>query len=320
MAGQIATQSAMQSDREQIRLPSGHSFRVLRWTRNLREVESVLAPDRIECITGEGMHWHYHGEMELTVFAAGEGTRFVGDHIGQFAAGDVVLLGSKLPHYWHTQGSSAGLSVQWSFPFGHAFWSFPETSACNRLFHRAGRGIQFTGPTAESIHDGLQQLVVSNGTLRLGGLLRLLGLMVDAPDSNLHDLSTRSFALADSAIHQDVMADVMRHLMVNFRDEVRLDEVLRIARMSKPTFARQFKNHSGKTFSDFITQIRLQAACRELVETDRSVLEIALNCGCSHISFFNRIFRRILRRNPTDYRQIKRLRATGGNLSNLNLV
>ena len=113
------------------------------------------------------------------------------------------------------------------------------------------------------------------------------------------------------------MAEVMRYLMGNFRDEVRLEEVLRIARMSKPTFARQFKKHSGKTFSDFITHIRLQAACRELVETDRSVLEIALDCGFSHISFFNRIFRRILRRNPTDYRQIKRLRATGGNAPKL---
>jgi len=310
----------MQGNREQIRLPSGHSFRVLRWAQNLREVESVLAPDRSECITGEGMHWHYHGEMELTWFAAGEGTRFVGDHIGQFSAGDVVLLGSKLPHYWHTNGPSAGLSVQWNFPSGHAFWLFPETSACNGLFHRAGRGIQFTGPTAEAIRDGLQQLVVSSGTVQLGGLLRLLGLMINAPDSNMRDLSTRSFALADSAIHQDAMAEVMRYLMGNFRDEVRLDEVLRIARMSKPTFARQFKKHSGKTFSDFITQIRLQAACRELVETDRSVLEIALDCGFSHISFFNRIFRRILRRNPTDYRQIKRLPVTNTHASKLNLV
>lgn len=280
----------------------------------------MLAPDRSERITGEGMHWHYHGEMELTMFAAGEGTRFVGDHIGQFATDDVVLLGSKLPHYWHTRGPSAGFSVQWSFPCGHAFWSFPETSACNGLFHRAGRGIQYSGPTADAIRDGLHQLVVSNGADRLGGLLRLMGLMVDAPDSDLRDLSTRSFALADSAIHQDAMAEVMRYLMDNFRDEVRLDEVLRIARMSKPTFARQFKKHSGKTFSDFITQIRLQAACRELVETDGSVLEIAMNCGFSHISFFNRIFRRILGRSPTDYRRLKRLRATDDDAPKLTIA
>ncbi len=300
----------MQGSREQIRLPTGHSFRVLRWTRNLREVDSVLTPSRSEHITSEGTHWHYHGEMELTMFSAGEGTRFVGDHIAPFAAGDVVLLGSKLPHYWQTRGPSAGLSVQWSFPTGHPFWSFPEISSCSGLFRKAGRGIQYTGATAASISNGLHQLAASSGADRLADLLRLMGLMVGAPATDQRDLSTRSFALADSAIHQDAMGEVMRHLMTNFREPIRLDEVLRLARMSKPTFARQFKKHAGKTFSDFITQVRLQAACRELVETERSVLDIALDCGFSHISFFNRIFRRILRHSPSDYRKIKRRRAT----------
>jgi len=299
----------MRGSREQIHLPSGHSFRVLRWERNLREVESVLAPGRGARIASEGTHWHYHGEMELTLFTAGEGTRFVGDHIGPFVAGDVVLLGEKLPHYWHTRGPSAGLSVQWSFPHGHAFWSFPETFACAELFRKAGRGIQYTGRTATAINAALHELTDSAGADRLGVLLRLLGLLVNAPDADLSFLSARSFALTGAAFHQHAMGEVMRYLMANFRDEIRLPDVLRLARMSKPTFARQFKKHSGKTFSDFVTHIRLQAACRELIETERSVLEIALSCGFSHISFFNRIFRRILRRSPTEYRRMMRRRA-----------
>ena len=298
----------MQGSREQISLSSGHSFRLLRWTRNLSEVDSILAPHRSERITSEGTHWHYHGEMELTMFSAGEGTRFVGDHIGPFAPGDIVLLGSKLPHCWHTHGPSAGLSLQWSFLSSHPFWSFPETSACSGLFRRAGRGIQYTGETAAAIHDGLHQLAVSSGADRLGGLLRLLGLMVAAPLSDQRYLATRSFALAGPEIPQVAMGVVMRHLMANFRVEIRLKELLQLARMSKPTFARQFKKHSGKTFSDFITEVRLQAACRELVETDRSVLEIALDCGFSQISFFNRVFRRVLQRSPSDYRKIERQR------------
>jgi AraC-like DNA-binding protein len=298
----------MRASREQIHLPTGHSFRVLRWTRNLRDVESVLTPGRVTRIAGEGTHWHYHGEMELTLFTTGEGTRFVGDHIGPFAAGDVVLLGEKLPHYWHTRGPSAGLSVQWIFPHRHAFWSFPETFAFADLFRKAGRGIQYTGTTAAAISTALQGLADSNGADRLGRLLQLLALVGNAPESDQRYLSARSFALTGAAVHKHAMGEVVRFLLANYRDEIRLADILRLARMSKPTFARQFKRHSGKTFSDFLTHIRLQAACRELVETDRSVLEIALSCGFSHISFFNRAFRRILRRNPTAYRRFMRRR------------
>ena len=46
--------------------------------------------------------WLYHHEVELIHFRKGEGTQFVGDSIRHFKHGDVVLVGSGLPHYWHT--------------------------------------------------------------------------------------------------------------------------------------------------------------------------------------------------------------------------
>jgi AraC-like DNA-binding protein len=104
------------------------------------------------------------------------------------------------------------------------------------------------------------------------------------------------------------MAEAVCYLVANFRDTIRLDEVLRHTHMTKPTFSRQFKKHSGQSFSDFVTRLRLEAVCRQLVETDRTILEIALACGFSQISFFNRIFRRFLHCNPTRYRDRERRR------------
>ncbi|MES2573003.1 MAG: AraC family transcriptional regulator [Verrucomicrobiota bacterium] len=295
----------MRGTREQIALPSGHSFRLLRWTRSIRQVEILLGHGASVRIKGEGDHWHYHAAMELTLFTAGDGTRFVGDQIAPFSAGDLVLLGEKLPHYWHTRGASAGFSVQWDFSSGHPFWAFPESIGTASLFKVAGRGLRFTGETAEKLSARLHALAGTSGPERLGLLFGLFTLMADAPGEERLTLSNQTFALSTSSAHQQAISEAVRYLLANFRDEIRLEEVLRLTAMSKPTFSRQFKKHSGKTFSDFLSHIRLQAACRELIETEHPILEVALSSGYTQVSFFNRIFRRILRCSPTQYRAQK---------------
>ena len=279
---------------------------MIRWANNLRDVETLLAPGRGQSVAGEGTHWHYHVEMELTLFTRGEGTRFVGDHIGSFASGDLVLLGEKLPHYWHTRGNSSGLSVQWHYPESHPFWAFPETLPLRSLFKRAGRGLRFTGRTAATVTALMQELTRTAGAERLGLLLRLLATLADAPEHDRTFLSVRSFSLPTESHYQQAIRDAMRHLIANFREPVRLEEVLQLTDLSRPTFARQFKLHSGHTFSEFLNRLRLQAACRELAESERTVLEVALACGFTQVSFFNRLFRRLLRCNPTEYRAKQR--------------
>ncbi|MES2596801.1 MAG: AraC family transcriptional regulator [Verrucomicrobiota bacterium] len=296
----------MRVEREKIEIPSGHSFRVLRWSRTLREVECVVAPGKMEKLTGEGTRWHFHTEMELTLFREGQGTRFVGDHIGAFEAGDLVLLGSKLPHYWHTRGHSGGLSVQWHFPEGHPFWAFPETLPLRGLFERAGHGLRLSGLTAARVGSLMNEMISVQGVEQLSLLLRVLAVIHAAPEKERARLSARSFALAAESHYQQAISKAVRHLLASFREQVRLEDVLIITGMSRPTFARQFKKHSGKTLSEFLNHLRLQAACRELVESDRSVLEIALGSGFTQVSFFNRLFRRLQKCSPTEYRARRR--------------
>ncbi len=292
----------MRVQREKIQLPGGHSFRVLRWSRNLREVECIVAPGRGQPVASEGTHWHFHVEMELTLFASGEGTRFVGDHIGPFAAGDLVLLGERVPHYWHTRGHSSGISVQWHFPESHPFWAFPETLEIADLFKRTSRGLRLSGRTAADVTVLLQEITSTGGAEQLALLLRLFARIARAPDSDRSFLSVRSFALSAESHYQQAITKAIRYLIAHFREEVRLESLLQITDMSRPTFARQFKHHSGHTFSEFLNRMRLQTACRELTDSDRSVLDIALSCGFTQISFFNRLFRRLMKCSPTEFR------------------
>jgi AraC-like DNA-binding protein len=296
--------------RETIRMPPGQSFRMIRWTRSVSAVESLLADGSRRSVAGEGSRWHYHPEMELTLFTAGNGQRFVGDHIAAFAPGDLVLLGGMLPHYWHADGRTAGLSLQWSLPPQHPLMEIPESRPLGDLFQRARGGLRLTGITRERAAESIARLADRRGLVRFVRLLELLAMLAEAPASEAMPLASRSFVPPADATYQEAISRVLRHLVGNFRDEIRLEAVLRIARLSRPTFARQFKRHTGRCLSDFLIELRLQAACRELVDTSRSVLEIALDVGFTQVSFFNRVFRRTHGCSPSQFRSRDRTEAS----------
>ncbi len=299
----------MRGSKELIRVPGGHSFRVLRWQKSLARVECVVGPAEAVPITGEGSHWHFHREMELTFFTQGEGTRFVGDSIAPFHAGDLVLLGENLPHYWHTRGNCAGVSVQWHFPASHPFWAFPENLPLTRLFQLADKGFRVNGPPHREVSRLMAELPGLAGHAQLAAFLTILSALAEGAGKEMESLSGRSFNLASESYHQKVISRAVQHLVANYRDVVRIEDLLDLTGMSRATFARQFKAHAGRTFSDFVNRLRLQAACRDLAETDRGILDIALASGFSQISFFNRVFRREFGCSPGEYRVRGRAKA-----------
>lgn len=289
--------------REPIQIPTGSSFRVLRWSNNLREIEQVISPLRSVRIGGEGTHWHYHQALELTVFTSGQGTRFIGDRIQSFSTGDLVLLGENLPHYWHTRGPSAGISLQWHFPTAHPFWAFPETEFLGVYFRAATRGVHYTGHTSQVLNTLMHKLVECEGLDRLGLLFEILAISASAPATDQHFISANSFSLSAETRHQTAMQAAVRFVLMHFREQFSLPQILHETRMSKPTFSRQFKKHCGKTLSDFVQQVRLDAVCHDLAETDRPIVDIALVNGFSQISFFNKVFRRDIKCSPSEYRK-----------------
>lgn len=292
----------MKGLRETIDPPVGQAFRAICWTRNLREVDSVQPDGTKKRIGGEGVHWHHHVEMELTLFTKGKGTRFVGDHIGEFDAGDLVLLGSNLPHYWHAPGGNAGVSIQWHFPTAHPIWEFAELSAVRKVFGEAERGFRLKGRTAARVATLLEDMGRMKAGERLSRLIELFTALADMPKKDRDILSSRSFAGTGSR-HQPAIAAAVRYMVGHFREEIRIGDLLKLTGMSRPTFARQFKEHAGRTMSAFVIKLRLQAACAELMETEKSITEIALNCGFGEISFFNRLFRREKGCSPREFRK-----------------
>lgn len=292
----------MRLPREDIRLGAGQTFRLLRWDRTVTRVEVVLAPGRVAPVQGHGDHWHYHPESELTLIRKGAGTRFVGDYIELFESGDLVLIGSNVPHYWHLRGTSAGLSLQWDLPLEHGIWSLNEAGPLKDLAEAARRGIRITGSTAGAIRSLMEQLTALAGLSRLAHFLKILSALVDAPARELRPLAAQPFSLSGTAEQQEAVRRAVSYIIAHHREPVRLPELLRLTGMSRATFARQFRAHAGKSFSTFLNQVRLQAVCRSLRDSDEPIGNIALGNGFNQLSFFNRLFRREFGLCPRDYR------------------
>lgn len=288
---------------ESITLPAGQSFRLLRWTQNLRDVDVLVAPNRRQRLVGEGQHWHFHEANELICFESGTGTSFIGDRIQPLRPGDVIVLGSNLPHYWHMRGASSGWVVQWHWSPSSHFWAIPETSDLDRLHKEAARGLQFSGGTAARLAAQVSQLASTGGLERLAIFLRGLALAASAPATERAPVTRNFVSFGPGSSHQAAMQAVIRHVFENFRRPIPVAEILAVARMSRPTFARQFKAHAGMSLRAFLQQVRLEAVTHELAESGRTISEIALGNGFSELSFFNRLFRRVHGCHPLEFRR-----------------
>jgi AraC-like DNA-binding protein len=285
-----ATQAHMKPKYERIEPGAGRALQVL----------SIAQP-------AFDAEWHFHPEWELTLILEGEGKRFVADSIEPFKAGDFVLLGPGLPHFWHSQGgASAGRAravvVQFpaSFP-GAALLELPEMRTLRTLLGRARRGLVFEGTQARRAAETLQSLPVLAGHSAVFSLLRVLG---ELAGSRARRLAGEGYLVDASEEGTSRMGRAYAHLMAEFRNPgLTLGDVATAAAMSPAAFSRFFKRSSGRGLWDFLTELRLDHAAALLRETTDSITQIAMESGFGTLSSFNRHFQKRHRCAPRDYRR-----------------
>jgi AraC-like DNA-binding protein len=252
--------------------------------------------------------WHFHPECEIVLVLAGRGARFVGDNIDNFDDGDLVLLGPNLPHAWHSephgphgQYRRRSIVIQFREDFlGPGFFDRPELAEIRRLLRRAERGLRFTGATQAQAACLMMAMKDAQGFDRLVKLLSLLSLLTEGGDAVT--LSSASFAPPARGEGQQRMALVSQYINDRLTEPLSLEEVAAVAHMSSSAFSRFFRRASGKCFTDYVNELRVGSACRMLIETDRTVAEIAFAAGFNNLSHFNRQFLRLKRMSPRDFR------------------
>lgn len=292
----------MAKARENIQFGQRQAFRLLRWTHDISNLEEIPAPGSAIAVRGRGDHWHYHPQTELTLIQQGEGTRFIADHIELFEPGDLVLIGSNVPHYWHLRGNSSGLAIQWHFPPQHGIWEFNEAQQLRALEEAARNGLRVSGATASKVRRLMEGMHALGGLTRVASLLTIISALADATGEDVRPLSALPFSMSGTDEHQEAIRRAVSYIIAHFRGAVSLPELLELTGMSRATFSRQFQLHAGRSFSTFLNQVRLKAVCRALRDTNVPITSIALDNGFNQLSFFNRLFHREFGVNPSTYR------------------
>jgi AraC-like DNA-binding protein len=252
--------------------------------------------------------WHFHPEIELTCIVEGEGDRCVGDHLGAFTAGDLVLLGPNLPHYWRSvkaggraQRAQALVVHMRSHSLGQGFLDLPECRDWKRLLETSSQGLCFDSATSRLVRPLLDSLLSASGAHRLLALLEVLQALV-AGEGDAVRLAGVGYLPGNDSLAADRMRRVYDHLYAHLEEPLSLPEIAQVAGMSDAAFSRYCKKVTGRTLTCLINELRVARACKELVETAQSVSEIAFLTGFQSLSNFNRVFADAKRMSPSQYR------------------
>jgi AraC-like DNA-binding protein len=251
--------------------------------------------------------WHFHHEYELTLIAAGHGTRIVGDCVQAYEPGDLVLIGPQMPHTYVSSPGNVGqeaIVAQFRRDFlGAELFDRPEFSGAAALLERAARGIGFPPGTVDVA--ALTGLPPAERTLTL---LRFLVRLASCEQARF--LAGDQYAPALNRASSDRIDAMVRLMHAAYVRPLGLEEMAEAAHMSPTSASRFFRRTTGSTLTDYLNGLRVSAACHLLRDTDRRISDIAADCGFANLSNFNRRFREIKGFPPREYR--RRFRPTPG--------
>lgn len=249
--------------------------------------------------------WHYHPEIEMVFVNGGAGKRQIGSHLSYYTDGDLILIGSNLPHCGFTDDNTGNKNetvIQMKPTFlGADFLSLPETKYISDLFEKAKGGIAF-GPEAKKMAGKRIEMMDKLPPFeRLLSLLSVLKDLESSPDYKI--LNASGFSMEMQVQDNDRINMIFNYVKDHFQEEINLDAIAEMASMTTPSFCRYFKKITKKTFTKFVNEYRVVHAAKLLAEKQISIANISYESGFNNFSHFNKLFKEFTGKSASAYRK-----------------
>ncbi|HWD92639.1 MAG TPA: AraC family transcriptional regulator [Verrucomicrobiae bacterium] len=251
--------------------------------------------------------YHFHPEYEITLITEGTGVRLVGDNISEFAPGDLVLLGSNLPHQFMSDTRAKPARARafvvhfLEASLGRALEQLPEMSRVVELLGDSATGLVFGRGASAEAQQIMRRLFRREGLPRFICLLELLDVLATAKDRRA--ICSVGYERNANAHENQKINRALKLIHEKFDQPLGLSEAARFLNVSRATCNRLFRKSLRKSFKEFLIEVRISHVAKLLLETDRTVLDIATQCGFANLSNFNRQFRQLKGQSPREFRR-----------------
>lgn len=247
--------------------------------------------------------YHFHVENEIVLISKSCGKLIVGDHMSEYKEGDIFVLGENMPHSFICEPDSEGaesLVIQFNNNcFGEQFFQLPEFRTINQMLKKSKYGVKIVGDE-DRLRKIIEETCQSDG---VKSVINLLNLLYEISQLERMELISPNNSYTATNLESHKLNAAIEWLDVNYSQSVHLAEIAKITNLSENAFCRAFKKATGKTFLQYLSDTRVHEAARLLIETERSITQIAYEVGFSNISSFNRYFKKVKDLSPSEFRK-----------------
>ncbi len=230
---------------------------------------------------------HFHASIELLYVEQGEISALLDGHQYTARKGQVVLCSSYTVHTYHTESYNDVILVIIPYSSVPSLQKTLNKKVFASPLYTCGEGDELPKLLA-MMAEGWDEYSVHT---RKGFSYAVLGLLI------------AKVGLSDAVVglQGSLMQQVLAYLMEHYQQPLTLEALARQFGYSKSRFARLFHDHLGCAMNEYLAALRCRHAARLLLESDQTMLDIALGVGFSCLRTFYRAFHAAYAMTPTQY-------------------
>lgn len=243
-------------------------------------------------------NYHYHPEFELVFVFDGIGRRHVGNHVSYYENGDMVLIGSNLPHSgfgYGALGKHEELVIQFK---RELVQEIAEFEMVTQLLKNAQFGVSFPKSVKKRFEGDFRKIKALEPFERYICLLTILKKL--AMETDYQILNSTHYQTSDFAKDQNRVLKIFQYVEKNYANDINTQQVADLSNLTLPAFCNYFKKNLGVSFTDFLNEYRINQACIQLTK-GQSVSNVAFLCGFNSLSYFSRTFKYFKNISPSQF-------------------